>query len=216
MKEFVPTWLYIKCHNETGLRYFGKTINDPHNYYGSGKYWIRHLKKYGYNISTIWCQLFTDKESLLEFALNFSIENKIIKSRGWANLKNETGTDGGIFGPITEEYRQKLKGAKTDEIRFLNGSVWRNKKQPEWVIEKRKESLKRVEHTSEWNNKVRLGVIESYRNPSVAMINKYSKISEGNKQWGWITDGLENKRIKKNEINEILNNHTAWRRGRTL
>ena len=27
--EFKPTWLYIKQHNTTGLKYFGKTTKDP-------------------------------------------------------------------------------------------------------------------------------------------------------------------------------------------
>lgn len=35
--NFVPPWLYIKQHNQTGLKYFGKTIRkDPKKYKGSG------------------------------------------------------------------------------------------------------------------------------------------------------------------------------------
>lgn len=36
--------LYIKTHNTTGLKYFGKTTKDPYKYLGSGKHWRAHLK----------------------------------------------------------------------------------------------------------------------------------------------------------------------------
>ena len=44
------THLYIKTHNITGLKYFGKTIGNPYSYKGSGTYWNNHLKKHGNNI----------------------------------------------------------------------------------------------------------------------------------------------------------------------
>jgi hypothetical protein len=48
---FKPTWLYIKQHNLTKLKYFGKTINkDPVKYKGSGKHWTRHINKYGNDV----------------------------------------------------------------------------------------------------------------------------------------------------------------------
>lgn len=62
-----PTYLYIKEHDITGLKYLGKTIADPYSYLGSGKYWKdhkrmsngqkgiiktdQHLKKIGISIS---------------------------------------------------------------------------------------------------------------------------------------------------------------------
>jgi hypothetical protein len=46
-KEFVPTWLYVKVHNKTGLKYLGKTIQDPYKYGGSGVHWSSHVKKHG-------------------------------------------------------------------------------------------------------------------------------------------------------------------------
>ena len=44
---FNPTWLYIKEHNVTGLKYFGKTTRDPLKYKGSGTHWTRHISKHG-------------------------------------------------------------------------------------------------------------------------------------------------------------------------
>ena len=57
-----PTYLYIKQHKITKLKYFGKTTKDPNKYLGSGKHWIRHIKKHGLEIDTIWYQLFTDEK----------------------------------------------------------------------------------------------------------------------------------------------------------
>ena len=119
MAEFKPTWLYIKQHVDTGLKYFGKTTAaDPYKYKGSGQYWLRHLTSHGKNITTLWCELFTDKELLIEYAKKFSIENNIVESSDWANLIPEAGHEdgGGVKGrsgkPHTEETKQKLRESR--------------------------------------------------------------------------------------------------------
>ena len=95
--EFKPTWLYIKQHNTTGLRYFGKTTKDPKVYLGSGKYWLRHLKEHSEDITTVWCEEFTNMDQLVEFATFFSEFHDIVDavdSRGkkiWANMIPENG-----------------------------------------------------------------------------------------------------------------------------
>jgi len=114
MNIYKPTWLYIKKHNKTGLKYFGKTTtSDPVTYLGSGKYWKLHLKKHGTDVSTIWCYLYYDKDILIEEALAFSKSHNIVDSDEWANLKPETGIDGGgIFGrKISNEAKRKISNA---------------------------------------------------------------------------------------------------------
>lgn len=38
ISNFKPTYLYIKIHNDTGLKYFGKTCSKtPKQYKGSGR-----------------------------------------------------------------------------------------------------------------------------------------------------------------------------------
>ena len=91
---FKPTYLYIKTHNDTGLKYFGKTTKDPQTYHGSGMKWLRHLAAHGYNVKTEILGYFTDKEKCLFAAIDFSIKNKIVESDEWANLRVET-LDGG-------------------------------------------------------------------------------------------------------------------------
>ena len=98
MKIFKPTILYIKRHNVTGIRYFGKTskIDKVYEYNGSGTYWKQHLKKHGYDVSTEWVsEIFTDRELLEDFALLFSELFNIVGSDEWANLVSENGLDGG-------------------------------------------------------------------------------------------------------------------------
>jgi hypothetical protein len=91
-----PTYLYIKQHSITGLKYFGKTIKDPYTYNGSGKRWCNHIKVHGKeHIVTLWVsEPYTDT-SIAEFALKFSAENDIVNSKKWANLIPENGLGGG-------------------------------------------------------------------------------------------------------------------------
>ena len=121
---FQPTWLYIKQHNKTGLKYFGKTtLDDPITYLGSGKYWRAHLRKHGKDVTTLWCGLFFNKEVIVEEATSFSRAHNIVKAKNkngkkiWANEKPENGLDGNLKGcaawnkdrPHTNETKEKIR-----------------------------------------------------------------------------------------------------------
>lgn len=90
-----PIILYVKTHNITGLKYFGKTIQDPEKYKGSGVRWLRHIKKHGYDVTTEIIGTFLNEDECRNFAIQFSIDNNIVNSPEWANLKQET-IDGGF------------------------------------------------------------------------------------------------------------------------
>jgi len=114
-----PTYLYIKQHSITGLKYFGKTTGNPYKYNGSGKRWKSHIKVHGKkHIKTIWVsEVYTDT-SITEFALKFSIENDIVNSKEWANLIMENGLDGCPFGEKhTEETKAKQSASKKGKKR---------------------------------------------------------------------------------------------------
>lgn len=117
-KVFILTWLYIKQHNQTGLKYFGKTAHeDPYKYYGSGKYWVRHLSVHGKDVTTIWCKLFETKQELVDYAISFSRENDIVNSTEWANLREKNGVDGSPSGvTATAKTKQKIKEARSGQI----------------------------------------------------------------------------------------------------
>jgi len=120
MNELIT--LYIKTHNITGLKYFGKTKSkDPHKYKGSGVYWTNHINKHGYNVTTEILGQFTDIVECKKVAILFSKNNNIVESKGWANLKEES-LDGGwdyindnglnLFSNLSEEAK----------IKYVNGS----------------------------------------------------------------------------------------------
>ena len=95
--------LYVKTHNVTGLKYLGQTSkSDPHRYTGSGKYWLRHLRKHGNNWNTeILCKSAL-KQTINEMGIYYSNLWNVVESNYWANLKPESG-DGaasGIYNPM--------------------------------------------------------------------------------------------------------------------
>jgi hypothetical protein len=114
MKTFYPTHLYIKTHNKTGLKYFGKTTKDPYRYRGSGKRWLAHLKKHDTDISTDVLGYYINKQECLDAAMAFSKENNIVESVEWANMIDENGVDGGAtrFGPHSDATKKKISSAQ--------------------------------------------------------------------------------------------------------
>jgi len=122
-----PTQLYIKQHSITGMRYLGKTISDPHSYFGSGTYWRHHINMHGKEfVKTIWVsEIFTDALLLSEFAIFLSEELDVVNSKSWANLIIENGLDGGqdrghmVGKVLSEEHKQKIsatsRGRKLSE-----------------------------------------------------------------------------------------------------
>lgn len=117
-KYFKPTYLYIKQHKITGIKYFGKTTKDPFKYDGSGTKWKKHIDYYGrIHVETIWYQLFEDIDECRNYALKFSEENNIVESKDWANLIQE---DGLWFKPET---RRKMSEAKLGKSSHMKGKI---------------------------------------------------------------------------------------------
>ena len=116
-----PTRLYIKHH--TGLKYFGKTVQDPYKYMGSGSYWLNYVKKHNTKlIETLWVsEEFTSVSEINEFAEFFSEFFSIVEAKDWANLKPETGLgcDGEFISkmhkPKSEETKQRMRKPKSEE-----------------------------------------------------------------------------------------------------
>jgi len=99
-------YLYVKTHNITGLKYLGKTsAANPHTYTGSGKYWKRHLAKYGNDYTTEIVRECADNNEAAEWGLYFSTLWNVVESSEWANLAPETG-DGGDRGHLTSDFNK--------------------------------------------------------------------------------------------------------------
>ena len=105
---FKPTYLYIKTHNVTGLKYFGKTTKDPFKYSGSGVYWCRHIKEHGNNVTTEIYGFYTNETKCKDAALQFSQDNNIETDSNWANLKPENGLDGGLSSTIANKIKDVI------------------------------------------------------------------------------------------------------------
>lgn len=86
-------YLYVKTH-PTGLKYLGKTVQDPSKYKGSGTHWLRHLNKHGEEHTTEILFETEDKELFREKAIYYSKLYNVVESNEWANIVPEQG-DGG-------------------------------------------------------------------------------------------------------------------------
>ena len=107
MIVFKPTYLYVKTHNKTGLKYFGKTVNrHPETYRGSGVRWLNHLNYHGNDVTTEIIGYFTDEYECRAAAIEFSLTNNIVESTSWANLEIENGTNGGFVGCVGDKNTQ--------------------------------------------------------------------------------------------------------------
>ncbi len=102
---------YVKTHSITKLKYFGThcgpkgDVMECHKYTGSGKYWIRHINKHGYDdVTTHVIAEFEldDYKSAKQFGVNFSFDNNIVECEAWANLREEDGTNHGKLGTKTK------------------------------------------------------------------------------------------------------------------
>ncbi len=133
--------LYIGTHNDTGLKYFGKT-NRYHTkeelqkyYHGSGSDWKEHLKEFGDNVNMDIYGIYSMSE-VKEIALKFSLDNNIVESDIWANNILEDGLGSVLFHSdktkkkistntkkgMTIEVRNKLSLLKKDTVAVVDAS----------------------------------------------------------------------------------------------
>jgi hypothetical protein len=109
----VTIYLYVKTHNKTGLKYLGKTTSkDPHKYKGSGTYWLSHIKKHGYDVSTEIIKETFSKDEITHWGVYYSDLWDVVESNSWANLKPETG-DGGSAGGVNKTLTTRTKISTT-------------------------------------------------------------------------------------------------------
>lgn len=128
----------MKIHLETKLKYFGKTVKNPFIYRGSGKYWTNHIRKYGNNVLTLIIHQTEDALECKRIALEFSIENKIVESRSWANLIPENGQDG-----APEGHKNYLNEIGIEKITKETTERWKNEEYRNRVIQT---------HIDRWND----------------------------------------------------------------
>jgi hypothetical protein len=157
------TYLCVKQHKTTGLKYFCKTKrNNPESYLGSGVNWVKHLKEYGPDIINLQIWEFDDEDKCSDFAIKYSIDNNIVESKDWANLKIENGLDGGSEKghkkpPRSPEHTENHRLAILGRPNPKTAAALTGKKLPEDVKKKISNSLKgivRPPMSQETKNKV--------------------------------------------------------------
>lgn len=130
VRDFTPAILYIKrIKRDCGkyIYYFGKTkrLDESNFYLGSGTLWTKFIQKYGsVSVETVWVsEVYTDALEIQKVALCFSVENNIIESEDWANLKLENGLDGGCNSDnARRKISEKRKGKKHSP--GTSGTIW--------------------------------------------------------------------------------------------
>lgn len=223
--KFKPTFLYIKTHKITGLKYFGKTVNkNPEKYKGSGVYWLRHLEKHGNFVTTEIYGFYTDREMCLRDALEFSEENDIANSPEWANLIPETIdtvdgivlTEKNIYGKNGQSgygLENLMHPKEVMELLKQRGEYEQYCKNMSDLVKREIASGKR-KNTFKTNNPLKDPNIKKRHSESLKRINHQQK--EKNSQYGtcWITNQDKSKhfKVKKDLINEYY--EQGWFIGR--
>jgi hypothetical protein len=135
----------------TGLKYLGKTNNDdPHTYTGSGKYWVNHIKKHGYLVSTEILKECQTPEELKQWGLYYSQLWNIVESDEWANMRPECG-DGGTTSQIQNRPERIEKNRNSGIESWKNSKIRQNRidglikafKNPN-VLKSKSDSMKRI------------------------------------------------------------------------
>lgn len=152
-------YLYIKQHSITGLKYFGVTRKkNPFKYFGSGSYWIKHIKKHGKQyVKTLEVYGFDNQKLCTEFALKFSKDNNIVESSEWANQIDEDGK----YIPnmknfkMKEKSRIKISNGCKNQLWWNNGTIQiRSKTNPGSNFIRGKLSFSRKPHSKETKEKI--------------------------------------------------------------
>ena len=113
-------YLYIKTHRKTGLKYLGQTKQDPFKYRGSGKRWLNHIKKHGYDVDTEILLETSNKEELKETGIYYSNLWNIVQDNTWANIIIENASGGDTI--TTHPNREQIckKNSETANLRVVN------------------------------------------------------------------------------------------------
>ena len=181
------------------------TDNLEDGYLGSGKRLKRSVIKYGKeNFKIEYLEFFEDRKTLVEREKNF-INEDLIKDPMCMNLA--VGGEGGI---LNDEHMEKLHaGASRNLLKQWQDKDYRIKMKSSSSRTMRKYLSTRISfstfsgktHSIESKNKI--GIASSMHQTGI-----------GNSQFGtcWITNNIENKKIKKEELNNWLN--IGWVKGR--
>jgi hypothetical protein len=186
-------YLYVKTHNQTGLKYLGKTIANPYIYKGSGVYWQNHLKKHGIDISTEIIRECQTESELIHWGRYYSNLWNVVESKEWANLISEEGP-GGSWG---EESKKKLSETMSKKLSKLT---------PQELTERMKKSCCKPEsYTPERIEKARLASIGKKKTKTPALL-----AAEAQRRNRTIDQKLKCGAANKNKTWKLVDGKRVW------
>ena len=205
-------YLYVKTHNQTGLKYLGQTVRDPYKYKGSGKRWKNHLAYHGYDISTKILLVTESKEEMIDTAIFFSNLFDVVKSPEWANIVAETGTGFGSDQAKELNRQRMLDGTHPfiqPDAKCRNPSSETKKKMSDakrnkyngpdnpnfgkaWTSEQRQRQSENMKGRYIGENNPMHGV----KRPDTTERNKLPK--------RWVTNGVDDKLILRDDVTRYL------------
>lgn len=203
-------YLYVKTHNKTGLKYLGKTVQDPFKYKGSGKRWVNHILKHGYDVSTEILFESTSKEQIKEIGLYYSELFDVVNSNEWANIIPEScdGFDSETASklakervklgthhfldksPKTIEAKRKMSAAKKGKGLGKDNNNYGNKwsdEQKQNLSKKRKENGRSAGKNNPMYGKKRPDLVERNKLPK-----------------RWVTNGKEDRLVLQEKTQEYV------------
>jgi hypothetical protein len=185
------------------------TDNLEDGYMGSGKKLRRSLNKYGEDNFKFEIMEFLPNRKLLSLRESELVNEELLKDPLSMNLKN-----GGEGGLVNDEHGENLKkgASKYQKNKWLSDNEYRDKITKLLLEQLKKNHLlgkinyntfEGKKHTEETKKKMsdsKKGMYDGKNNPSYETC--------------WITNGIENKKIKKVELNSYICD--GWYKGRII
>lgn len=209
-------YLYKKTHNQTGLKYLGKTETDPYTYKGSGTRWNNHLSVHGNDVSTEVLRECESNDEIRYWGEYYSNLWNVVESDEWANLKAESG-DGGSY-PHREETKKLLSEIKRGLPAHNKGKPWSEERKQRQAGMNSKENNPMFGKVFVNNGVSNLAINRTDPIPEGYVLGAIQKMGEkkgrpgdSNPNFGkhWITNGVENKMLSKQ-----LAIPEGWQKGR--
>ena len=216
-KEYKIHYIYKTTCIVTGKFYIGmhSTFNEDDGYLGSGKVLGYSIRKYGKEKHSKEIVEYCLDRSSLKVREKEIVNEELLNDKMCMNLK--LGGEGGFplhcaFGNIDKEIQSKRSqsGGNATSLKFKTDKEFAETKTR--ISSKNMKELHRLGKISppNWTGK------KHSRETIEKLKEKKTQVGTKNSQFGtcWITNGLENKKIKKTDIDRFINE--GWKLGRVM
>ena len=205
-------YIYKTTCNINGKYYIGmhSTDNLDDGYLGSGKRLWNSIKYHGEKNHTKIIIEFCENREDLKRREKEIVNDKLINEYLCMNLK-----PGGYGGFCNEQHRQKF--ISSNVVKQAHERIkWLYKNDSEW-LQQMKVKIKEGQNKINFNYNTfegRSHTEETKR--KISEKNKLNQKGQKNSQYGtcWITNGVENKKIKKEELDKYI--YLGWLKGRKI